>query len=140
MATRLSGSEQSIFDRFGVDLDEAKDKVKAIPKEWSKTKIAVATVGSVALPIGLWLLLRTPCAPCAEHGDGAKLVVKTPTGGHGNLRAAPGIKSRKVTEIPNGASVHVLGSALDGGRRWYNVDAGEGRTGWMHSDILLVTA
>jgi hypothetical protein len=120
--------------------------------EAQKTYAALGVSGVVLAGLGAafyFFVLRSDEAaspassPSAPHPPahppaalGASLKVHTPHGQPGQLRAGPSKTAARTLEIPNGAPVHVLESTTAAGSTWYRIDAGQGRVGWMHGDIL----
>jgi hypothetical protein len=109
-------------------------------RRWSRGKVALAAAGSVAFPVLVWLILRSPGCPApdaAERSPEARLTVKTPRGMSGNLRSGASLSAKLVTSIPNGTKVTSIASRKsEDGATWRYVRAPDGKSGWMHGDIL----
>jgi Bacterial SH3 domain len=120
--------------------------------EAQKTYAALGVSGVVLAGLGAafyFFVLRSdeaaPSAPASPGphppahppaAPGATLRVHTPHGQPGQLRAGPSKTAARTVEIPNGTPAHVLESTTTAGSVWYRIDAGQGRVGWMHGDIL----
>jgi uncharacterized protein YgiM (DUF1202 family) len=55
----------------------------------------------------------------------------------GNLRSGASLSAKLVTSIPNGTKVTSIASRkAEDGATWRYVRAPDGKSGWMHGDIL----
>jgi len=76
----------------------------------------------------------TPGAPRFAIGDTA---VVTGTGNGLNVRSQPGTTAEKVTTLPDGAVVTILGGPVEAnGLTWWNIQAGTA-SGWSAQDFLV---
>lgn len=142
-------STDSIFNMFGIDVDKGTVRGAESKPQPNKARRLLHVVGGVVtagvVVGGAYLLFGREKAPvpapapnpaAATMAAGAKLVVTTPKGQPGALRASAGKASAMVALLPKGTTVTVSGPAVTvSGYRWYPVTSPKG-SGFMHSDIL----
>jgi hypothetical protein len=148
-------ADKSVFDLFGIDLEKGtvrglegpseraaktqigsryKDSPEAFVRlaKWHQDHRVGLTVASFAVAIvGTAILVRVASAPSAAADVGARLVVHTPRGEPGRLRASASLAGKVIAVLPAGTEVAVLGAAPS----WYRLSTPKG-DGWMHSDIV----
>jgi hypothetical protein len=74
----------------------------------------------------------------ADVGSGAATVRVAGTDGQGvTLRDAPSPTGKRLTVVPEGARLTVIGDDVQaGGRTWRNVKTGSGQSGWVAADYV----
>jgi len=54
-----------------------------------------------------------------------------------NVRAAPGIRARRLVRVEAGAALTVTGHVQTGGHRWFRVRLANGETGYARDDVVV---
>ena len=68
---------------------------------------------------------------------GAKRIVDNPASSFTNVREAPGLNSKVMFRLPNGADVYTTGSRVTkDGYVWYEILCNEHPNGWIAGSLI----